>query len=344
MMQTIKPYRVENSALSLEDVLRKNSEDCAVIAPERLNPMGYYRGLLAALAGMQHCDIRPMREFMRPAVPGTVVIGLRHDVDHDIVAALVMSEVEAAYTLCGSYYLLHSPFTSPGYYGRYDEERGMLLRNNCLATVYRAIHNAGSEIGLHVDAAGLFMNGIDGCNAIQTELAWLRKEGLVIAGFAAHNSFIACHIENFEFFAEYNTGYADQVRLGEWNIPLGQLSAAGLGLRYEANYPSPNTRRTREAVSRYAREAQTEDVAEFLRWYLHNNPYCRWGTDYTCWLYGKDSWAIAQTSGVMDYIPKATASDVLDFIGTALEQSRIVLHVHPCYVGKRSGDAALCLE
>ena len=45
------------------------------------------------------------------------------------------------------------------------------------------------EIGLHIDPLGVLCeHGVDGVEAMRTELAWIRSHGASVSGVVAHNS------------------------------------------------------------------------------------------------------------------------------------------------------------
>ena len=336
--QGLLPYKVCDSGLSLVEVLSQSNQDCYETGKQfDLSSLSYYKRALQAVMDIGLCDIRPMCKFMEPISTGKVVLGLRHDVDHDIVVARSMSRLESAMGLTGSYYFLNShPFVTPAYYAQYDHASSKLLRNNCLADVYREMQANGSEVGLHVDAARLYDHHIDGFAAVVTELAWLREQGLAIEGFSAHGSAPFYQFENFEIFSEYWMGHFLHVSIQGHVIALGQLSAREMGLVYEANWATPK-KASESAIRNWLHDAKKDDVTEHLRLYLHENIYCRWGADITCWLLGNDRWVVSGQDHNGIWLPNATLKDVLNVIATAPAGMRIVWHVHPFYVGLRGG-------
>lgn len=341
MSSPFAPYVVRDSGLSLDEALQLSNSACYEAGISySLNALEYYSQLLQAVKRIGRCETRCMADFMQPIENDRVVVGLRHDVDHDIIVARAMSRMEARLGMRGSYYLLHShPFVTPSYYAQYDADQRILLRNNCLSAIYQEIQDCGCEVGLHVDAVRLYENGIDGQAAMTEELRWLREQGLNIAGISAHGSAPYYGVENFEFFSEYHLGHTPAVHLAGADIALGQLSAREIGITYEANYARPPECRDEARVKLYLVQARTE-TAEHLRWYLHANPYCRWGADYTCWLYDHDCWALAGQGEGTPWKSRASFIDVLDLLGNAPAGSRVLLHVHPFYLGLRNNAYA----
>lgn len=336
----VQSYRVVDAGLSLDEVLRQSNSDCYHAAvPGQINSLSYFERLLMAIYQMPRLEHRLLRNFMLPVKDGRIAIFLRHDVDHDIITASAMSRLEARYGLRGTYFLLHShPFVTPGYYARYDEKNGILLRNACLAPIYRRIQADGNDVGLHVDAVGLYLQGLDGQHAVVEELAWLRAQGLHVDGMAAHGSFPSYCVENYEFFSEYHLGHYTHVVFEGTQIRLGGLSARELGLVYEANYVTAPVDIDLKVIDQCRQQGQSQDKEEFLRWYLHDNPYCRWGADYTFWLYEENCWAISGHGGKSFFMPRAGIKDVIDFLRDVPAPARIVLHIHPFYVGLRRSE------
>lgn len=332
----LKPYKVLDSGETLQASLTKNSLHCAQIQRDfniLINDLPYYRKALESLLNMKNCVVDNMRNFMNTVPENTVHVGLRHDVDHDIVTAKEMSNIEKEYNVSGSYYILHShPFVAPSYYASFDDSNRSFLRNNCLAEVYAEMQENGSELGLHVDPIRLYQNDIDGQQAIIIELQWLRNQGLDIKGVAAHGSAPFYECENFEVFKEYWLGHSEFAHPNGHTLKLGQLSATDLGIAYEANYARKNKHADPAQIKDWLKTANNEDKEIHLYWYLHNNKYLEWGADIICWLYEEDCWAISEKNGIWN--ARGTLDDVLEITGKAQGQ-RVQWHIHPFYLGKR---------
>lgn len=337
------PYRVKNSGRTLDSVLNKSIADCVMAARNfNLNPVSYYTDALDKLIRICNCDIRTMDRFMADfSGKDEVILGIRHDVDHDIDTARKMSLIEKQYGISASYYILHShPFIGPGYYAEFEKETSTLLRNEALAEVYLEMQENGSEIGMHVDAIRFYGRNIDGMQAIVSEIKWLRTNGLNIHGIAGHNSAPADGCENFEFFSEYHLNHFPYVYGIKRKIKLGQLSAAALGLSYEANYAaspcfSGNPGENFNSICAWLKYARNADRDLFLQLYLQQNKYCQWGSDIICWLYGRDCWAVSQNDG--PYFRNASLDEVLDITANA-KGKRVLWHIHPFYLGQRNAS------
>lgn len=335
------PYRVKNSGKSFKSVLDKCSADCIAASQYvTLNPVSYYEKALQGLTSIKNCSIRPMDRFMDDfAGKEQIIVGMRHDVDHDIVTAARMSRLEKEYGISASFYILHShPFVHPGYYAEFDNESKTLLRNEALAEVYLAMQENGSEIGLHVDAVRLYQQGIDGMQAILAELEWLRSAGLNIHGIAGHNSAFLDGCENFEFFSEYHLNHSPYIYELKQPVRLGVLSAKELGITYEANYAKAcaldGLAEAKYAdLQKWLQFACNREKSEFLRSCLQDNKYCEWGADVICWLYERDCWAVSQKGGI--YKGNASLKDVLEITENS-RGKRVLWHIHPFFCGLRS--------
>lgn len=321
------PYRVLDAHLD-GDRLR------ALVAESKraLSLSGYddYRRLLAGLARLDRCDVRPMRELFDELATGRSAVALRHDMDLDPFTSVEIARALAGEGLPGTFYVHH---TAP-YYGELVD--GELRRNRDVLDVVRTIQGHGCEIGLHNDALWLYQQyGIEGAEAVTTELRWLRSAGIDVRGTAAHNSAPVYGAENFEIFQGRAVFDRFVLERNEQRIPLQTLSEAELGLTYEANHPDSKGARRGAELARYLSFAPADAVrnASWMRTYLLENPYTRWGADYNAWLLGDDQWTIA---GHADrdslFVWDARLDDVLRFLTEAPLGSRIVLHVHPVYI------------
>lgn len=334
MSFSIRPYIAVNSGISSDEALYRNDLACKNAAENfKLNNIAYYEKVLQSILNIHFCDIRKMCDFMDPVNPDKVAIGMRHDVDHDLVMARSMSKLEKQMGIEASYYLLHShPFVTPAYYADFDHQNKCFLRHESLSEIYLELQANGSEIGLHVDGVRLYQQGIDGCQGIVTELNWLRKQGLKINGIAAHGSAQAYEIENFEFFNEYKLSHQNYLEFKQISIPLGTLSAKDLGIRYEANYASDTSISLADIHKQWSNGARDPDPAKYLWFYLYKNLYCRWGADIICWLYSDDCWAVSD--GIELWCPQASLANILSIIKKSFGK-RVLFHIHPFYLGLR---------
>lgn len=359
-----KEYKYKAVPVSRESALAGSNGRCfSYTSPLKLtNMLNVYEYFIAKVSSMPHLNFVSVGELMKdpPAnVKNKVRVLLRHDIDHDLVAALMMREIEKEFGLSG-YYLLHH--ASPYYYGVFDENL-VFNRNESLADVYLELQSSGAEVGLHIDPFTIYKLGVDGSEAIVCELAWLRSIGLRISSVSAHGSAPYYGAEAFEIFKEWrlykndfvSSDGANSMSLGLFplskdacakfsnsnalpqtvNLPLGVLSAKELELKLEANFASPVHNANKAKIKEYFQRAKTEDMKTYLYYYLHRNAYSQWGQDYTVWLYGMDRWAISSTDPNGYFRPDASTLEVIKFLDELSGEEKVVLHIHPIYFGFR---------
>jgi len=246
-----KPYRVRPTGKSLGRVLDEvHAQMYVAYGPDdrhgtdriHANPLGAYERFLATLRDRPQFRFVRLRDlFAAPRPSDGVQVAIRHDLDMDLGAALPMAQVEARLGVRSTYYVLH---TAP-YYGTFSGDA--FHRHDAVRHAFREMQDRGHEIGLHADALRVYMDeGMDGAQALTTELAWLREGGLDVVGSAAHNDFRTYGTENWEIF----TGRTRQgwepaapgdrktdaaICYGGRCAPLHVLDESALGLVYEAN-------------------------------------------------------------------------------------------------------------
>jgi hypothetical protein len=333
-MCAFKPYTVVASRPETDEVVRECNRLCYPLSVplEMTNALGEYALLLLLLKTEPRIEVAPLAEQLAPLAAQRVRVMIRHDVDHDLVCAVEMSQLEQAFGLAASYYLHHA---SSYYYGRFDSD-GLFHRYEGAAPLYRRIQANGAEVGLHADPFAICQRGIDGIAALRTELDWLRSQGLKITGTTAHGSAPYYGAENFEVFRQYKVLPQATIELGGEPVALGCLSAEQLGLCYEGNFPRPVRDARPEELAAYLRTTAEVDPQQHMRQYLHANPHVRWGQDYTLWLRGRDRWVLAATDPAGPFRFEATLQDAIALLRGVPGGSRVVLHVHPCYYGFRA--------
>lgn len=203
-------------------------------------PLQNFEQLVQDLTTLPHARFVDHVEMYEQACdPGEIRIAFRHDIDSDIVGAIAQAEIEAEYGVRANWVVLHTAL----YYGHVDTDSGRFMRNDAMAPVYRRLQDLGHEVSLHTDPLSLYQDhGIDGAQAVTTELAWLRGHGIEIAGTTAHNFRPRYGAENYEVFMGYMSPRGDsQSATATWvehdgkGAPLRVLDERSLGLRYEGN-------------------------------------------------------------------------------------------------------------
>jgi hypothetical protein len=325
------PYAVADAKLPLKGLLDIVNRGCATFSSGGLdlaNPLSYFATMVADLKKLPaNRSIGTVGAYSRRE--GSINTAIRVDVDIDLPAAQDMARISGKAGLPITFYLL----PTAGYYGYF--QGGIFHRHNVCGPIYREMQKAGVEIGLHVDALAAYQLGIDGAQATTQELAWLRECGLTIRGTTGHNAAPVYGAENFEIFAGRAIGGRRCSIKDGCCLPLGVLDATKLGLDYDGSGGGPPAIVDPAARARYLAGIPRGDFLrdpDWLRTYLVDNPYCRWDNDWNIWLLGKDWWAIG---GRDSFVSRASWSEVRDFVANLPASERIVLTLHPIYLGQR---------
>ncbi len=322
-----KPSRRTGTyAVDMDAYWRSLDESLAAIS----NSFAWYERLVDHVAHMPAASVLPLYELMRPIPEGERVFGFRHDVDADPLTALRAARALARVGVCGSFYLLHTA----AWYGTLQD--GVLARNPMMREWLDGFIVAGAEVGLHTDAMGLAMLGQPVASlAVRDEIEWLRSMGVVVRGTVAHNTMASHGAENYEVFRERVLWPRRTAAPNGEPLPIGALSEKSLELTYEGTFATAREPIDHEATRRFIERIGEADVRSeaWMRWYLLDNPYCRWGPDYQLWLVGRDQWVAAgRSEGDADYRFGLTWVQAFDWLYDRPAGTRTVLVIHPGYV------------
>ena len=283
-----------------------------------------YRSLVAELVAIDRIVPVPLCKFGEPieeSLPSGVLLGMRHDIDADPRTAVRMARCLALHGLSGSFYFLHSS----RYYGRFEDDS--FVRNPEVEGWVSDVIVAGSEIGLHNDALGVWQNhDQDGGIAIKRELAYLRGLGAQVSGTVGHNSAPSYGAENCEVFEgavlfnrPANTPVAER---------LGLLDPQQLGLTYEGTYAIPRETVDGVAASAFIQStgASTADE-DWMRTYLTDNPILSWSVDAQLWSQGQDKWVLGGRDDMWHW--GISTSEALNLVAAMPDGSRVLAVIHP---------------
>jgi hypothetical protein len=192
-----------------------------------------YEELLAELATDKYIAVS-VAEMIDTYDKTKVIVGLRHDVDNNHIAAMKMADLENKHGVRATYYILA---TSP-YYGYFED--GQLFRYQCMERAYLHIHKLGNEIGIHNDLiAVMIQHKIDPFEFNMNELNFYKSLGIPIIGSVGHGSNIASRTaHNSQIFSDY--AKSDFVEYGGEQYPIGEHTMAEYGFEYEANFIDMN--------------------------------------------------------------------------------------------------------
>ncbi len=319
--ESIKPYEVSDSGQTIDQVesyvndMLHQTYGCnySLGGPPQVvaGTLFDFEEMLQQLTSLPHIEFVSHRQMLaEPCPPDRVRIGIRHDIDADIVAAVKLAEIERNHNVPATWCVLH---TAP-YYGCFTP--GRFHRNNCMRWVYLRLQELGHDVALHTDPLLIYQtHGMDGAQAVVTEIEWMREQGIEIHGTVAHNSKPVYGAWNYEIFkGRYEKGIPDASALdhvvfeGKWT-PLRVLDERELGLEYEGN----------EALWRNdtPMEYGALRVVNQWRWIAHSHRL-------------RDDPRLPETQ----FIDQARMIDEI----MRLPPGRfVVLVVHPCYYGGRIG-------
>ncbi len=326
-------YRVEPSDQTHAEIADSINQGCAYYSESGLD--------LANKLSLFDQMLSDLREHYHPGTMQTLAtdhevnVAIRVDIDMDLVTAVEMARVAEHHSWPVSFYILHTA----GYYGSFHE--GVFQRNECNAQTYLQLQQSGCEVGLHIDPYQCYLeHGIDGAEAVQEELRWLRSIGLEIHGTSGHNVAPVYGAESFEIFK------GRSVRPGDWYqhnyayLPLGILDETELGLTYEAG-SAQATRTPVNLDDPFLKQLPEGDFLRNPQWfrsYILDNPHCRWGYDYNIWILGKDMWAVAgqADAGEPTFLFDISWDEVNRFLAGVDPDRKVAITLHPIYFGRRS--------
>jgi hypothetical protein len=201
---------------------------------DRRHSFRAYHRFLERLAAPERYAVVPLRDFAATRTEQTLV-GLRHDIDTDLDAALALARLEHAHGFAATYFVLHSA----EYYGTRSGRDARVI--DVLLTMQEEL---GHEIGLHNDLVTLeAVHGVDALRYAHDELDDLRRRGLRISGVAAHGSDWCERLgyDNRYFFSDVDAPWLSErfpnrsaVRGPARTIELPRATLADLGFTYEA--------------------------------------------------------------------------------------------------------------
>jgi len=333
-----KDYIVKPSELTFDqivDAVNKNCSNYSENGLDLVNSLEYFEKILDDLQNLSKLCLGSMEELATNR--SEVNVGLRVDVDMDVVAAGDMAKIANRKSIVLSFYILHTA----SYYGNFSD--GTFRRNEKAAIIYKELEELGSEIGLHIDPLMIYLElNINGAQAIITELAWLRSLGIKVRGTSSHNAAPVYGAENFEIFRERKVRESRHLIRDYTYVPLGILSEQELGLTYEAGSPkSPISTQGPRRKFLYRKGLPSGDFLrskEWFRKYIVDNPHNSWGYNYHIWIIGKDTWAVGGRNklGQEVFFFDINWNSVMNFLSFVNKDEKVAFTLHPIYFGKRN--------
>jgi SAM-dependent methyltransferase len=297
-----------------------------------LNPFSYYSETIEGLARLPNVVFRPIDDICAVPKFDEKHIALRHDVDADIVTAVRCGRFLQEKQIPATFYILHTSH----YYGNFMPGEGQVnfVRHSGFSDFLSELNSTGREIGIHNDALGvIFDHGADGVAHFQQELAWMRNQGVNIVGSAAHNSAAVYGAECFEIFKGLSVNNRGVMHWRGKSVPLAHIDMAALGLRYEGNHPVVHDHLDLGKLRRISKiEPDALRQPTWQKTYFVDHPIFERGYDYDAWLVASDTWILAG-KGEVHY--PLTRQELFESIEKLPFGARIVVSIHPIYVGER---------
>lgn len=329
-----RSYKTHETAFDM-DQIRSNFAAVSETLDQMalLNDLEYYEKFIEFVKSVSRCEARPLQDLYQPLDEDRFALALRHDMDMDLFSSVDVSRILYNAGLKGTFYVQHTAV----YYGEFADRR--FNRNTNIIDYLLSIQNDFQcELGLHTDGLWVYQQwGLDGAQALRSELAWLRSHGIRISGTAAHNSAPLYGAENFELFEDRAVLNRYVLVKDGQKIPLQTLDESDLALEYEANYPEVGNSRQSAEMAEYLGTLPPDALRNesWMRAYAFDNPYCRWGHDYNLWLIGKDRWLICghpDRDAVFKW--NVTFDDLVNFIRQVSTGAHVICHIHPVYVSQ----------
>ena len=250
-MCALKPYRVVPGLSDPAEVAARCNARCfSMTTPLGMtNALGEYVLLLLALRMDERIEVAPLRRLLSPLADDKLRVAVRHDVRSRPAGR--GADVRSGAGHRRARVVLPPPRVCL-LLRRVRRRRASFIATRARPALYRRIQQSGAEIGLHADPLAVFQRGVDGVEALRTELAWLRSQGLNVCGSTAHGSAPYYGAENFELFRGRKFLAGETVSIAGEEIALGCVAEEELGLEYEGNFASP------------ARNARPEDLVRYL--------------------------------------------------------------------------------
>jgi hypothetical protein len=217
------PPVVDTPYAETEKAIRAEYDDIAVF------PWSDYDLLLKKLEESKFV-VLPLNDFRNHFDNTKVVVGLRHDIDHNPFKGLEMANMEKKAGISSTYFIL----ATEKYYGHFSNHQ--IVRNPGMGSLYQKIYKTGAEIGIHNDLLSvMILYGGDPFSFNRDELAFYNSLDIPIYGTASHGSNVAkATVPNYQIFSDF--ALTDSVNYLGTKFKIGIKSLAEFGYKYEAYF------------------------------------------------------------------------------------------------------------
>lgn len=337
-----KPYQAQISGLNERQITTFCEQvNVAHRNMDLVSPFALYDDILSHIMRSPYFKIRPLRELPNQIAkksrktPNPISrVGLRHDMDGDIITGLKCAQRLSSRRIAGSFFILHTS----GYYGEFKD--GVFNRYPGLQDIIQKFSTLRIELGLHNDGFSYYQDHeVNGTESVSAEIAWLRAQDINVSSVVAHNSAPAYGAENFEMFRGLALKNRTSVTHNGVQIPLQTLSLSAQDIHYEGNFSLPPRAENYANLDAYISNIEEANIRN-PKWqdtHFLNNPTFERNYDISIWLLACDSWLMAiHTQG-----PKLGQRRLYWPLSTqALKQHldgltpgyRIMINIHPEYI------------
>lgn len=174
--------------------------------------------------------VLPLNEMRNHTDASKVVVGLRHDIDHNPFKGLEMANIEKSFGIRSTYFIL----ATARYYGELDGLK--IVPHRGMGKLYRELYSTGAEIGIHNDLLTIMISySIDPFTFNKDEFTFYNSLDIPIYGTASHGSNIAkATVPNYQIFSDF--AKSDSVTYNDKKFQIGIKSLAEFGYKYEAYF------------------------------------------------------------------------------------------------------------
>lgn len=257
-----------------------------------VNPFVLYDKLARTLVLDPSIELRPARRLRAPVKESCLAVTLRVDVIDDVFTAIRAARRFARFGIPATFLLRHTA----AYWGAM---RGRLFKRHCaLGGWLWDLVVAGAELDLMVDPFPFYFEyGVDGSQAVQAELRWVRSAGVVIRGVGSLSRAGRWGADSMEIFRGFAGGNRFELLRDDVRVPLQTLDLATLAVEYDSAFVRPRGELAATPApvdAPYIAPGHSTTLDAFLA----QNPIYEFTTDHVAWLVGHDSWVyLSNTAG-----------------------------------------------
>jgi hypothetical protein len=177
-----------------------------------------------------------------------------------------------------------------------------------------------------------FEHGVDGAQAIEEELRWIRSTGLMVRGVGGYSRAGHWGADSMEMFRGFAKGNRVELLRGDVRVPLQVLDFAALALDYDSAFVRPRGQPAGTAAPVDAPYREPGSIRA-LDSFFSRNPIYEFTTEHVAWLVGRDIWAWFSNTGAKPHVQWPVSFGTLaSILRTADRPGRVLLVVNPALI------------